>query len=81
MVMVQFGPKSAPMSTKVKSKILWEKSVPKEGQKWEKEEILSGNEHSGIEAMLNPLKGLERNRLFKDMSRALLKLFCNSSGE
>jgi len=48
MVMVQFRPKSAPMRAKVKPKILWEKSVPKEGQKWEKEEMMNGNERSEI---------------------------------
>jgi len=61
MVMVQFRPKSAPMSTKAKPKILWEKSVPKEGQKWEKEETLDETEPSENEAMLKGMKERDRN--------------------
>ena len=45
------------MRAKTEKEMTWEKCVPKEGQKWEKEEILSGNEPSEIEAML----GCERS--------------------
>jgi len=43
----------------MKPEMPWEKSVPKEGQRWEKGKKMNGNEHSEIEAMLRATKDLK----------------------